>query len=217
MNLFTLRRYLRSTPFDTSNEQGRSEERYRLAILSMTANILSRGIAMVVMVLAVSLTLPYLGAERFGVWMTIASLVGMLTFLDLGVGNALTNKVAAVASKGNPDALCRTISGGLGILFILGIGMGIFLICISRLLPWSRLIQVSDVLLLEEVQNSATIFSILFGVQLFTNGLQRIFAGLQRSFESHIISASGSIVSLLSIIVATRLAAGIPILLILQS
>jgi len=44
--------------------------------------------------------------------MTIASFVGMLTFLDLGVGNALTNKVAEAAAQDNAESLRRTISGG---------------------------------------------------------------------------------------------------------
>ncbi|MDP3759115.1 MAG: hypothetical protein Q8R01_01205 [Ramlibacter sp.] len=51
----------------------------------MAANVLSLGVALVVMVLTVGLTIPYLGAERFGVWMTIASFVGM--FSDLISGN----------------------------------------------------------------------------------------------------------------------------------
>jgi O-antigen/teichoic acid export membrane protein len=166
-----------------------------------------------VMVLTVSLTIRYLGAERFGVWMTIASFVAMLTFLDLGVGNALTNKVAQAAAQDNPEALRRTISGGLGFLFLLGCAMGAFLYGLARVLPWDRLIKVQDPGVRAEILNTVAVFSILFGFNLFTNGIQRIFAGLQRAFEAHFVSVAGSCISLLALWIATRQEAGIPYLL----
>lgn len=209
MNIFALNKYLRLSPFDTSSDQGRTDERYRLVILSMTANVMSRGISMLVMILTVSLTLPYLGAERFGIWMTIASFVGILTFLDLGIGNALTNKVAQVATKNNPEALRQTISGGLGFLFILSIIIGALLFGIVQILPWQKLIKVNDPVLNIEVNNTVTVFAILFGLNLFTNGIQRVFSGLQRAFDAHIVSIFGSIFSLIALWIATRNEAGI--------
>jgi len=209
VKLQTIQKYLRLTPFDTSSETGRTDERYRLAILSMSASVMSRGISMLVMILTVSLTLPYLGAERFGIWMTIASFVGILTFLDLGIGNALTNKVAQVATKNSPEALRQTISGGLGFLFILSTIIGAILFSITHILPWQQLIKVKDSTLNFEVKNTVAAFAILFGLNLFTNGIQRVFYGLQRAFEAHIVSIFGSLFSLLILWFATKNEAGI--------
>lgn len=213
MNLLTLHTYLRLTPFDTHTEQGRSDERYRLAVLSMAANVLSRGAAMAVMVLTVSLTVPYLGAERFGVWMTIASFAGMLMFLDLGIGNALTNKVAQVAVQNNPERLRKTISGGLGFLFVIGCVVGMLLIALFSILPWQQLIKVGNPLLHTEIRSAAILFAALFGLYIFANGIQRIFTGLQRAFEGHLASMIGSVVTLLALWLAARQESGIPVLL----
>ncbi len=54
----SLCRYLRFHPFDESTEEGRASERYRLATWAILANVASKGMAMVVMVLSVSLTIP---------------------------------------------------------------------------------------------------------------------------------------------------------------
>jgi len=215
MNLLTLHRYLRFTPFDTASEQGRSDERYRLAVLSMVANVLSRGVAMAVMVLTVSLTLPYLGAERFGVWMTIASFAGMLMFLDLGIGNALTNKVAQVAAQNNPQRLRQTISGGLGFLFVIGCAVGALLIALFSILPWQQLIKVGNPLLHTEIRSAAMLFAGLFGLYIFANGIQRIFTGLQRAYEGHLASLLGSLAMLLALGLAARQESGIPVLLLI--
>ena len=130
---------------------------------------------MLVMVLSVRWTLPYLGEERFGVWMTIASFVGMLIFLDLGVGNALTNHVAMVAADGNKAPLTRTVSGGLGLLFLIGLVSSIMLCLVFRSLPWESIIKVRNPLINAEIQQALFFFSILFGVSIFTSGVQKIF------------------------------------------
>jgi O-antigen/teichoic acid export membrane protein len=213
MKLLTLHKCLRLTPFDTFTEQGRSDERYRLAVLSMAANVLSRGAAMVVMVMTVSLTVPYLGAERFGVWMTIASFAGMLMFLDLGIGNALTNKVAQGAAQHNPEQLRKVISGGLGFLFVIGCGVGGGLIVLFSFLPWQQLIKVDNPLLHAEIRTAALLFAGLFGLHIFANGIQRIFTGLQRAFEGHLASTMGSTITLLLLWIAVRQESGVPALL----
>lgn len=213
MNLLKLHRYLRLTPFDVSTEQGRSDERYRLAVLSMAANVLSRSVALVVMVLTVSLTIPYLGAERFGVWVTIASFVGMLSFLDMGVGNALTNHVAGRSAQRDPALLRQAISGGLGLLLVIGVAVGAGLYLLATWLPWARLIKVDEALLLVEAQNAAKLFAVLFAFNLFTTGIQSVFAGLQRTFEVYLTSALGSFVSLGALLIAAQAQAGIPALL----
>ena len=68
-------------------------------------SILAKGFSLILMIVSVTATVSYLGPERFGVWMTISSFAVMLTFLDLGVGNALMNRVAEAASENNPGSM----------------------------------------------------------------------------------------------------------------
>lgn len=214
MKISSLARFFRLEPFDNESEQGRSDERYRLAAITMLANLVNRILSMLVIIFSVSLTVPYLGAERFGVWMTIASFVVVLGFMDLGVGNALTNRVALVSSKGSAQELCRTISSGIGLLLLLGLIMGAVLIGLANLVPWPILIKVHNINLNHEINESVVIFSGLFGLSIFTSGIQRVFAGLQRSFESHFVSSLGLVAVLLVMWIATRQEVGIPILLL---
>lgn len=208
-----LLQYLRFGAFDVSTEDGRASERYRLAAWAILANVGSKGAAMAVMVLSVSLTIPYLGAQRFGIWMTIASFAGMLTFLGLGVGNALTNHVASRAAKSDAALLRRAISGGLGLLLMIGFVVGACLWLLAAWLPWAKLIKVDDTLLLLEAQSAAKLFALLFGLNLFTTGIQSVFAGLQRSFEVYLVVTLGSLASLGALWFAAQAQAGLPVLL----
>ncbi|EFF4608835.1 hypothetical protein B5R35_005184, partial [Escherichia coli] len=66
--------------YDTSSALGREQERYRIISLSVISSLISKILSLLSLILTVSLTLPYLGQERFGVWMTITSLGAALTF-----------------------------------------------------------------------------------------------------------------------------------------
>lgn len=208
-----LLRYLRLHSFDVSTEGGRAAERYRLAAWAVLANVASRGLSMVVMVLSVSLTIPYLGTQRFGIWMTVASFAAMLSFLGLGIGNALTNHVAGRAAQSDPVLLRRAISGGLGFLLLIGLVVGAGLYLVASVLPWARLIKLEDVLLLTEAQAAAKLFALLFGISILTTGVQSVFAGLQRTFEVHLASALGALVSVGALAIVANHTAGLPVLL----
>lgn len=210
MNLF---RYLRLGAFDGSTEDGRTAERYRLASWAIVANVVSKAFAMAVIVLGVSLTIPYLGAQRFGIWMTVTSFAGMLAFLGFGVGSALTNHVANHSTRADSRLLCRAISGGLGLLVLIGFAAGVTLTMLAAWLPWEKIVKVDDALLLQETRQTALLFAVLFGIGLFASGIQSVFAGLQRSFEVHLSSAMGSMVSLVALAMAAQAEAGLPVLL----
>lgn len=194
--LQTARQYLRLAPFECDSEEGRAAERYRRATWSLLASVLSRALSMAVMFLSVGLTVPYLGAERFGIWMTIASFAGMLTFLDMGIGNALVNHIAKAASVDSKKRLCEAVSGGLALLFLLSVIIGLALVFTSRLLPWDAIIKVKDASLHGEIHQAMMLFAVLFSINMFASGVQRVFAGMQRAYDAHLAVALGQLISI---------------------
>lgn len=202
------------TPIESRAAEGRAAERYRLARLGALANVAARAAAMVLMVLTVHLASPYLGTERFGVWATFASLAAMLSFLDLGVGNALINRVAHHRASDGAETLSDMISGGFGWLAVVGFSMAILLVGIASLIPWPALFKLSDPVVGQEARLAAIAFSALFGLNLFTSGLQKILIGLQRSHEAHAISMCGALGACAAVWWASRHQAGVPELLV---
>jgi O-antigen/teichoic acid export membrane protein len=214
MNIARVKKYFRFSPFDQTTSSGRSEERYRLALFSSIANIVSRAFSMLVMILSVSLTLGYLGAERFGVWMTIASLVGALSFLDLGIGNSLTNRVAETSNSLEQKYLRSVIGGGMMLLLIVSIIVAIILNGAYFFLPWHDIFKSQWGGNYVEISDAIYLFIWLFCTLIFTSGAQKIFYGLQRGYEAHIATIIGSFCSLFGLYLASLSKASIPYLLI---
>ena len=47
------------------------------------------------------LTLEYLDAENYGVWLTLSAFIGWFAIFDIGLGNGLRNKFAEAKTNGN--------------------------------------------------------------------------------------------------------------------
>jgi O-antigen/teichoic acid export membrane protein len=168
---------------------------------------------MLVMIFSIRLSLPYLGVERFGIWMTIASLVGLLSFLDLGVGNALTNRVARIGTPSYKRYFPRCIGAGLFVVLNVALLTAIILYLIAEYFPWHPLLNISNETLYNETHVAIKIFVILFALSIFTGGINRIFFGMQKGYESNISSIAGSILSFILILTTIKFDGGIPTLL----
>jgi len=64
---------LRFKPFDTSTDDGRSKERYRRVVLTAGSSFVNKTVTILTGLISVPLTVHYLGAERYGLWMTISA------------------------------------------------------------------------------------------------------------------------------------------------
>ena len=194
--------------------EDRASRRYVRAALTSVADVGSKGSALLLMLASVSLTLPYLGVERFGVWATLASLTGLLSFLDLGVGNALINRTAYSASGNDSVRLDELATAALSGLFLLGVACAAAIGAVALVLDWGRILNIIDPLHVEEARTAAVVFAMLFGLNMFANGNRSLFLGLQQGFVVHIATTVANISALVILWLATRYQAGVPQLLL---
>lgn len=130
----------RLKPFDVSTPEGRSKERYRRAGLTTLTSIAARGISLLTVLISVPLTIGYLGAERYGLWMTISSVIAMIGFLDFGLGNGLLNAVSEANGRDDREAAHRYVSSAFFMLLgVAALVLSFFMIAYSEYLPlWSK-------------------------------------------------------------------------------
>ena len=146
--------------------------------------------------------------------MLALSLITTLSFMDFGVANAITNRVASQATSNDQKDLAHTISGGFFILILIGIIVALLLLSIALLFPWAIFFDHTQQKLAIEVKSTAIWFSILFATSIVSQGLPRIFLGLQKAYIAHLISAIGAAMACLSLWLVARDQAEISALLI---
>lgn len=102
-------------------------------------------IAIVVSFIYVPLLLNYLDAERYGIWLTIISIVGWFTFFDGGLGNGLKNNLIIALSKNDKILAKEYISTTYAILTVVFGGLIMILYLINPFLKWTKILNVNSI------------------------------------------------------------------------
>lgn len=177
-----------------------SDKRLRLVILGAGANLVSTVLSFMVFFISVPLTVSYLGPERFGVWMAIASLASMLGFMDFGVGNGLVSQVAARNVQTNKQQLQDTISSGLVTLSVIGALGGMLMCLLNTLFPLVQILNVESTQAKQDARDLVLVFILFFSINIPLNGIYKIMLGLQRNWLVHTIKSCASLLSLILIV-----------------
>jgi O-antigen/teichoic acid export membrane protein len=187
---------IRLRPFDTSNERGRSNERYRRAALTTMASVIAKAIALLAGLVSVPLTFRYLGVERYGIWMVLVSIIAAMGFADLGIGNGLMNAVSLAYGKDDKPLAREYVTSAFALMMCIAAFLAVTGAVSYPFLPWLRIFNVNSEAVATE---GAKAFLVLYGsfvVSIPLGVIMRAQAGLQKGYASQIVSALGSVLSL---------------------
>jgi O-antigen/teichoic acid export membrane protein len=205
-------RGIRREAGDASTAEGRSRERYRRAMITAASSYAARAVSLATSLITIPLTLKYLGSERYGLWMVLTSIIGVMGFADLGIGNGLMNAVAEADGRDDRKLAGEYVSSGFFLLLLVSAGLALLGGVAYPLIPWPRVFNVSSPIVAAE---GAKAFAVLFGWLLLNIPLgvvTRIQFGLQRGYVSQSVAACGSLISLAGVLIAIYLKAGLPLL-----
>jgi len=202
--------YLRLRPFETSTTEGRAAERYRRAAWSTVAGTGARVLGLGVSLVTIPLAIGYLGAERYGLWVTISAITAMLTFADFGLGNGLMNAIADAYGRDDLPAAQRAVSSAFLILSAVAVVALTGFALLYGIVPWAEVTNVSTATAAAEAGPTLLVFFVCFAVSLPLGLAQRIQYGRQEGFEVSAWTAVGSLLALAGLVAAIQLKAGLP-------
>ncbi len=183
----------------------------RAAITAGTA-VLARAAQISTSLLTVPLTIHYLGSERFGLWMTISSVLAMANFADFGIGNGVLNMVAEAFGKEDTDRMRQAISSGFAVLTMVGLLLFAFFASTFLWVSWADIFRVASPQARSEAAPALLIFALCFALNIPFDLVQRAQLGLQQGFRTNLWQAGGSISGLAGVVIAIHLHAGLPLL-----
>jgi O-antigen/teichoic acid export membrane protein len=202
--------FVRINPFDTSTPEGRANERHRRIALTALASAAAKGVNVLTALISVPLTLRYLGAERYGLWMTISSVIAILGFADLGMGNGLLNAISEADGKDDRERAKEYVSSAFFMLSGIAIILAILSFVIYPLVSWQRLFNVSSPQATAEAGPAMAVFIGCFIMNMPLGIVQRIRTGYQEGFANSLWQGGGNLLGLASVLLAIYLEAGLP-------
>lgn len=175
------------------------------ALLATIFSLLNKLVSLLAIFFYVRWTIPYLGQERFGVWMAMSSIIAFIAvFSDLGLGSSLVNYIAATKLKEERSTLKEYISSAFFFLLIMSCSLGLILFGLNNqiLLLIGNGLQNADYI--SEVRLSIFLLFSFFLIGLPFIIIDKTLEGLQLTYISSIWAGVGNILSLLITYIFTQ-------------
>ncbi len=118
-------------------------ERSVKAKKNIATSIFIKGGSIGISLLLVPLTINYVNADRYGIWLTISSIVAWFSFFDIGLSQGLRNKFAEAKAKGDDDNAQVFVSTAYAILSIVFLSVWVIFLLVNPFLNWSDMLNLS--------------------------------------------------------------------------
>lgn len=171
---------------------------------NILASFLIKGINILLIFITVPVLLSYLDTVKYGLWLTIASVIQWFGFFDIGLGNGLRNKFAEAKAIGDTLNAKIYISTTYFILALVSLILIIILSPIFYFLDWTRLLNAPSYLN-NELKIIVVFTFIFFMTRLVLQLIGTIILGDQKTALNDSLNPLSNIIVLLSIFVLTFL------------
>ncbi len=173
-------------------------------------NILSsfvfKGISIIISLLLVPLTIDYLNPTKYGIWITLMSVIAWFNFFDIGLGNGLRNKFATAKAEEKDDLARTYISTTYAIVSIISVALFIIFFIVNQFLDWGKILNTSTDLV--ELEKLVFIVFSVFCLQFIIKLINVVFIADQRPAMSGLINTIGSLFSLITVIILMKTTQG---------
>lgn len=176
------------------------EGRTAKAVKHIIYSFALKGISIIIGFLYVPLLLDYLTQEKYGIWLTLTSIIGWFSFFDIGLGNGLRNKLAESFGKGNYNLSQIYISTTYAILIVI-FSVVLFVFYISNLfLNWNSILNTQSIDNNELYILTTIVFSFFF-IRFVVQLIEIVYFADQRPSMSNLTTTLGSLFSFILVLI----------------
>ena len=163
-----------------------------------------KGISIIISLILVPLTIEVLDPLKYGIWLTIFSIVTWVTMMDIGLGNGFRNRFSEAIALDNKESAknhIQTLYSSIGIISLLFL---VILNLSSFFLNWNKILNLPD----NFDENISLILLLVFNLfclQLYTKNITTVLLANQKTSLSNLIVLISSILSLIGILIIKKL------------
>lgn len=162
---------------------------------NIIGSFMLRGLGILVSLLIVPITIGYVNAELYGVWLTVASVMTWLHFLDLGFTQGLKNRLTEALAYNDCDKGKSLVSTTYVMLLAIFVPSCIILQFLIPLVDWAKLLNV-DPIYSEDVMNVIHVVVAIACLQMVVNVIVSVIAAFQKVALSNSFMVIGNIIAL---------------------
>lgn len=170
---------------------------------NILASFLIKGVSIAISIVLVPLTIDYVNASSYGIWLTLSSIVGWFTFFDIGFGNGLRNKFAEAVADKNSELAKIYVSTTYAILSLIIGGVMILFFIVNPFVNWAKALN-SPPEMSSQLSLLAIIVFVFFFLRFVFQLISTVLKANQETAKSSFLELLGSMLSLLIIYILTK-------------
>jgi O-antigen/teichoic acid export membrane protein len=174
---------------------------------NIISSFLIKGVSICISLVLVPLIINYINPSRYGIWLTLSSIVGWFSFFDIGLTQGLRNKFAEAKAKGDTTSGQIYVSTTYAVLAIIFTSVWLIFILCNSFLNWSDILKLPQDMR-SEVSTLAVIVFTYFCSQFVLRIVITVNIADQQPARASLIDLIGQFLSLIFIVVLTRITKG---------
>lgn len=170
---------------------------------NMLGSLLIKAISILVSLALVPLTIGYVSAELYGVWLTLSSILTWISFLDFGFGQGLKNKLTEALANEDYYKGQSLVSTTYFMMVVIFVPVSILLEILATFVNWSEFLNI-DPVYNSQVQSVMVVLIAFVCLQMIVNVFTSIVAAHQKVALSNLFGTIGSVLSLLAVVILRK-------------
>ena len=139
----------------------KGNERSLMAKRNIVASLVMKGISILISLQVVPLTIGYINSTKYGIWLTLSSIIAWLSYFDLGFAHGFRNRFAEAKAKGDMKLAREYVSTTYTVLFLLFSVILMIVLIVNKYLNWSAILNI-DIIYNEELHIVFGLLAVFF-------------------------------------------------------
>lgn len=153
------------------------------------------------------LTLEYLDPTKYGIWLTLSSIISFFTLFDIGLGNGLRNKLAEALAINNKSLAKSYVSTTYFIIFLIVFCLLFLFLLLNPLINWIKILN-SPVEYAKEINYLVFFIFIFFIIQFVVKLITTILTADQKPAYTDLFNFISNIISLIIVLILKKVTEG---------
>jgi len=168
-------------------------------------SILIKSLNIAIGLILVPLTINYLGSTKYGIWLTLSSIISWFGFFDIGLGHGLRNRFTEALAVGNKELAKTYVSTTYAILTIIIVFVLLLFLLFNNFLNWNYILNVGEeIVKKEELTTLVTFVFLFFCFSFILKIITTILTADQRPALASFFDFFGKLISLILIFILTK-------------
>lgn len=177
-------------------KEKRTVKVYKNALFSL----ILKAFGIVTGLIIVPLSLKFLDANQYGIWLTIYSIIFWLSYFDFGLGQGLKNYLSKSLAHGNEKLAKEYVSTTYFLLSVIFLSIAIILQIINPHLEWTKILNCNETLSKPLSLLMANLF-IIISIRFILQIIIQIYEANQRVAYGNMINVVGQVSTILVLLI----------------